>query len=668
MPLVTANQKTTIISAHPCFTALTQTEVAELAQLFLDKNVPAGQDIVRQNELINTIYFIAAGKVEVKQVNETNDQEQVEILSTLSEGEAIGLSTLGFYSTTGRRTATVSAITDSVLLEIKLKDLEEFLKTHPHVNESMQQSAEVMLRMQLIKKAAPFAKISMDNLHWLAQQVTETKLVKETVLFQKGDAGDCCYLIQSGQIEIYMPNHDEQEVSIAKLGSPSVFGETALLLNLPRTASARALEDSHLLVLSRDALEKITKSEARAAASLENLVRLRSRPMRMPHVEIHRQQTSDGEEVITLKNSVLNDYYRLQEEGLFIWNMLDGKHTFRDITLAFNREYGIFDSAMVSEFIMDLEENKFIESLTNEDIEQKRKAYSWANIFTHIKNVMEASVCFGGVDAWMTKTFDGGIHYLFNKFTFLLSTALILGGFILFITNFNHHIELFRHTPNSGWLLVITLIAINFTIVVHELAHGYTTKFFGKKVANFGVGWFWIGPIAFCDTSDMWLASKQQRVAVDCAGIFVDMLLGSLAAIAVLLVTNPFLIIFLWLFAFYKYLFAFVNLNPILEFDGYYLLMDISGKDNLRESSLVWLIGLFRSQKAELIRQNSRWYALYWIICIFYICLNIVVNYYVINTLLAGVLSARQPLLAYSLTFFAVLVSLLSIWGKIKNN
>lgn len=85
------------------------------------------------------------------------------------------------------------------------------------------------------------------------------------------------------------------------------------------------------------------------------------------------------------------------------------------------------------------------------------------------------------------------------------------------------------------------------------------TKFFGRKVANFGMGWFWVGPIAFCDTSDMWLASKKQRLAVDGAGIFIDCFLGSLASIAALLVTHPISVIFLWLVAFYKYLMAFAN-------------------------------------------------------------------------------------------------------------
>lgn len=653
--------KKTIILQHPCFTNLSEAEGDELVKLFSEQEFAAGQDVVKQNELIDSIYFIAQGKVEVKRT----EQEQVEILSTLTEGEAIGLSNLGFYSTTGQRTATVTAISDSLLLRIKLTALHEFLKKYPKANEDMQQNAQVLLRMQLIKKAAPFTKISMDNLYWLAQQISEIKLAQGHVLFQKGELGEHCYLIQSGTIEIYLPHPEGHDTSIAKLTTPSVFGETAVLLNLPRTASARALEESHLLALDRHALAHITKLETRTASALENLVKLRNRPLHLPHIELHRQQANDGEEIITLKNSQQNNYYRLQEEGLFVWNLLDGKHTLRDITLAFNREYQLFDSAMIADFIMDLEKNSFIESLTTPENQREEKAYSLTKALARIKKVMEASICFNHVDEWMTKTYNAGVCHLFNKFTLWLAVTVMSLGFIFFIANFNQHIELFRHTAHSGWALLAVILIMNFTVILHELAHGYMTKFFGKKVVNFGLGWYWVAPIAFCDTSDMWLAHKNQRLAVDFAGLFVDFTLAGLASLVALFATNPFLIIFLWLFAFYKYLLAYLNLDPILEFDGYYMLMDLSGQDSLRESSLMWFISLLQG-KRQAKSKEQRWYKIYLFSCLAYISGSFIVNYYVINILLTGILSTSNPSLAYVLTLFAVSVAVLTAWDKIR--
>ncbi|EHL29224.1 hypothetical protein LDG_8657 [Legionella drancourtii LLAP12] len=165
----------------------------------------------------------------------------------------------------------------------------------------------------------------------------------------------------------------------------------------------------------------------------------------------------------------------------------------------------------------------------------------------------------------------------------------------------------------------------------------------------------------------MWLAKKNQRLAVDFAGLFVDFTLAGVASLFALFATNPFLMIFLWLFAFYKYLLAYLNLDPILEFDGYYMLMDLSGQDNLRESSLMWLINLFQGKhKKSAKTKEHRWYKIYLFSCLLYISGSFIVNYYVINILLTGILSTSKPSLAYLLTLFAVTVALLTAWDKIK--
>jgi putative peptide zinc metalloprotease protein len=280
---------------------------------------------------------------------------------------------------------------------------------------------------------------------------------------------------------------------------------------------------------------------------------------------------------------------------------------------------------------------------------------------------MEASVGFDAVDNWITKTYQAGVHFLFTK-TVLYTDALIgIVGFILFLSHFNTNISTFRATPNTGWIIIAAISASMLTIFLHEFAHAYTTKFFGRKVANFGIGWFWIGPIAFCDTTDMWLATPKQRVRVDLAGMCMDFFLGGLACVLSLFATNIILILFLWLFALYHYLAIFINMSPIIELDGDYALMDLTGKDNLRESSIVWLI---RDMKKTWNKPNILWqhrlYIIYWLACVTYLGLSIFVNYFVINIVMAGVSSSQHHYLVYSFTFFALIISMLGVWGKIK--
>ena len=54
-----------------------------------------------------------------------------------------------------------------------------------------------------------------------------------------------------------------------------------------------------------------------------------------------------------------------------------------------------------------------------------------------------------------------------------------------------------------------------------------------------GVGWYWFGPIAYVDTSDMWLAGRKERVFVSLAGPYADLVTGGLAALVAWFVPNP---------------------------------------------------------------------------------------------------------------------------------
>ena len=66
-------------------------------------------------------------------------------------------------------------------------------------------------------------------------------------------------------------------------------------------------------------------------------------------------------------------------------------------------------------------------------------------------------------------------------------------------------------------------------------------------------------------------------------------MIGSLASIAAWFVSNAVFSAALWEFALLSYLAVVLNLNPLMEFDGYYVLSDLLEKPNLRPRALAWL-------------------------------------------------------------------------------
>ncbi len=92
-------------------------------------------------------------------------------------------------------------------------------------------------------------------------EILRTNLVKDEVLFQEGETGECAYVIESGKILIVHDVDGSQE-TLGVLGPGEYFGEMALVSQQPRMASAIAGEDCILTVVTRKHLEeRLAKSD-----------------------------------------------------------------------------------------------------------------------------------------------------------------------------------------------------------------------------------------------------------------------------------------------------------------------------------------------------------------------------------------------------------------------
>ncbi len=78
----------------------------------------------------------------------------------------------------------------------------------------------------------------------------EVCLAAGEVLFEQGDRGDLVYVIEEGSVEIFRERADRSEELLAVLVAGNYFGEIGPILNLPRSASARATEPTRLCGLT----------------------------------------------------------------------------------------------------------------------------------------------------------------------------------------------------------------------------------------------------------------------------------------------------------------------------------------------------------------------------------------------------------------------------------
>lgn len=156
----------------------------------------------------------------------------------------------------------------------------------------------------------------------------------------------------------------------------------------------------------------------------------------------------------------------------------------------------------------------------------------------------------------------------------------------------DHWEEITAHGANFFTLqnLGLTWILFIGVKIVHEFGHAFTCKRFGGEVHEMGFMFILFTPYLFCNVSDSWLAQKGARIVVTAAGIVVELFLACIAT-------------WLWLFSqpglFHQMCFntmvlcsvstVLFNANPLMKFDGYYIMTDLLEIPNLRAKSNAWV-------------------------------------------------------------------------------
>ena len=145
---VSLEQRRAIIQAQPCFQALSPEENSQLAELLREVYFSPEEVIVREADPIDCVYFIVSGNADVRHITYKEGVANIQSIATLKPGGTIGLNDAGFYSLTGRRTATVVAQIDMLLLRLSLAVFHGFSLVNRHVSKVMREHAAAMLQIR----------------------------------------------------------------------------------------------------------------------------------------------------------------------------------------------------------------------------------------------------------------------------------------------------------------------------------------------------------------------------------------------------------------------------------------------------------------------------------------------------------------------------------------
>ena len=190
---------------------------------------------------------------------------------------------------------------------------------------------------------------------------------------------------------------------------------------------------------------------------------------------------------------------------------------------------------------------------------------------------------------------------LFSYLAIFIYITLSLIGVAILLSRFEEFIHTFPYFFNIQGALFYAL-ALTAMKIIHELSHAYTAVHYGVRVPAMGVAFLVLWPVLFTDVTDGWrLSQRRHRLMISLAGIISECIIAGLCTFGWVF-TNPGLAhsIFFVIASISLISTLLVNSNPAMRFDGYYILGDLWGVDNLqsRAFSLTtwkmreWLWGL----------------------------------------------------------------------------
>jgi putative peptide zinc metalloprotease protein len=354
---VSPGKRLELLAGVPAFSHLPAPVLEELASRLTEERFRPSDRVVVEGETDDRLYLIVEGRAEAS----TTGPSGIVPLAALGPGELFG--ELSLLEAGSIRQATVTAVEPLLLLCLRAACFRRTLDAHPEGRSAFEKLADDLLVTKLLKQASPFSTLDGERLRRLAVRLERLEVSTGETIIRQGEAGEECYVLRSGRVEVLAKGAQGDERILATLDPGSLFGEAALLTDGPRNATVRAIEPCTLLALRRTDLLEVLGEHRQTRERMLELVRMRDRPRRVRGIEVHHRTTITGETITTLKDARRDTNHRLSPAGWFVWQRLDGEHTLRDLTSEYLATHEASESHAVVEAVVGLVAAGFVEGV-----------------------------------------------------------------------------------------------------------------------------------------------------------------------------------------------------------------------------------------------------------------------------------------------------------------
>ncbi len=293
-----------------------------------------------------------------------------------------------------------------------------------------------------------------------------------------------------------------------------------------------------------------------------------------------------GEANWVIHDPLQHRYFQIDQPTKELINYWKSGLSFAEIEESFRLQTGFYiDRDQISTFVAFARRN----NLTNEDDHSGGQPGASAASLSSTGPLkrLPKSLLFFKVPLFRPQRFVQAalpfVTPLFNRTALIVLTVLAVAGLYLMSRQWGTFIDSFPQfmTPVGAISLGISLIILK---ALHECGHAFAAARYGCRVPTMGVAFMFLTPMFYTDVSDAWrLSEKKERIWISAAGVAVELSVAIIATFVWSFLPDGALRTVTFVLASTAWIMSLiVNLNPLMKFDGYYILCDLLGFDNLQ--------------------------------------------------------------------------------------
>ena len=323
---------------------------------------------------------------------------------------------------------------------------------------------------------------------------------------------------------------------------------------------------------------------------------------RVPPNIVFREHIEDGRLIVRATIPPEDAIYRFPKENWELIQLFDGNRSYEEIARTYSAQIGAeYGPDEVREFAAALEQDDFWYKTPQErnvlllqmDAQKRKKLLKakksrWGDL---------AEISFPAVNP------DKFLTWLYSRTSFIYTWWFTLVTFALFaimaaitIANWDQigqdTLHFFNFSQKSWSDVGIFYVVAVISLCWHEIGHGHACKHYGGHVPAMGFLLIYLTPAFYTDTTQtVVLASRYQRMIISLAGAWSELYICSVATIVwwlsppeTALHSAAYMMMLITGIAS-----VLINFNPLMKLDGYYIMSELLGYSDLKESSTAFV-------------------------------------------------------------------------------